>query len=181
MVNQHLVEVSHAKKWWLLTCCLFVIIGLCIALHYFVGPEDNLTLSCQANLHGKDVDRDLKVAVVIKVVGKAVTLSYHFFESGVENHAMILTGKVEKLDLASMIFKMRLKHGQVVSNLSQQSFSNHMKSVINSSRLAITNGSPLSLDIHLLEIDEKQNYAIIQFDPDDGLWGCDLKDNKLTF
>ena len=181
MVNQHLRSMSHAKKLWLLSCCLFVIIGLCITLHFFFGPEDNLTLSCRADLHCKDVVRDVKVAVVIKIVGKAVTLSYQSFESGLENHAIILTGKAEKLDLASMTYKMKLNHGQIISNLSQQSFSNHMKTVIESSRLALTNGSPLSLDIHLLEIDEQQNYAIIQFTPDDGLWGCDLKDNKLTF
>ncbi|MEC4728215.1 hypothetical protein HWQ46_22010 [Shewanella sp. D64] len=162
-------------------CSLLVIISICIGLHYFVGPEENLTFSCQANLHGKDVDRVNKVEVVIKVVGEAVSLMYRFIESGGEINSIILSGKIDKLDLASLTFKLKLEHGQIISNLTQKSFSNHMAAVIDSSRLAITSVSPLLLDIQLIEIDEMQNYAIIQFAPDDGLWGCDLKDNKLTF
>lgn len=181
MVNQRLKTMSYVKKVWLLLCSLLVIIGLCIGLHYFVGPEDNLTLSCQASLHGRDVDRVIKVDVVIKVVGKAVTLKYRSLEPGGEVNSIILSGKIDKLDLASLTFKLKLEHGQIISNLAQKTFSNHMTAVIDSSRLAITNASPLLLDIQLIEIDEMQSYAIIQFAPDDGLWGCDLKDNKLTF
>ena len=181
MVNQHLKSMNYAKKVWLLVCSLFVIIGICIGLHFFFGPEDNMSLSCRADLHGKGVKRDVKVAIDIKIVGEEVTLKYRSFESGTDNHSMIMKGKLEKLDLTSMTFKLKLEKGQVVSNLLQDSFSNHMKSVIDSSRLAMANRGPLSLDIHLLEIDEKQHYAIVQFSPDDGLWGCDIKDNKLTF
>jgi hypothetical protein len=181
VVNQHLKSMSYAKKIWLLICSLLVIIGICVGLHYFVGPEDNLTLLCRADLYTKDAERDVKVGVDIKVAGDVVTLKYRSFESGGEMSSMILSGKVDQFDLTSMTFKLKLDQGQVVSSLSKKSFSNHMKTVIDSSRLAITNGSPLSLEIHLLEIDEKQDYAIIQFSPDDGLWGCDLKVDKLAF
>lgn len=173
--------MSFAKKVWLLLCSLLVIVGICVGLHYFVGPEDNLTLVCRSDLYSEDIERDIKVGVDIKVAGELVTLTYRSFESGSNNNAMILTGKIEQFDLTSMTFKLKLEQGQVISNLSQKSFSGHMKTVIDSSRLAITNGSPLMLEIHLLEIDEKQHYAIVQFSPDDGLWGCDIKDNKLTF
>lgn len=180
-MNKSLQFFCFGKKVWFLVFALLVIVGLCIGLHYFFVPEENVSLSCRANLYSEDINRDLDVGLEIEAKGELVTLKYRFFESGLEKSSMILSGKVSKLDLSSMSLKLELNNGQVISNLAQARLSKHMKTIIDASRLAITNGTPLTLGINLVELDEKDNYAIIQFLPDDGLWGCHLKLHKLAF
>ncbi|MBW8183014.1 hypothetical protein [Shewanella nanhaiensis] len=180
-MNRYRHLFCNGKKFWILLSSLIAIVGLCAALHLLFVPEDNVSLSCSADLYSKKPNRDLSLGLEIETRGELVTLKYRFFKSGIEKNSMILSGKVSKLDLTSMSLKLELDSGQVISNLAQKGLSKHMNTIVDASRLAITNGTPLTLGIHLLELDEKNNYAIIQFTPDDGIWGCDLKIHKLPF
>ncbi len=152
-----------------------MIICFCLGLNYYVMNGENLTASCRANLYDAIENRLTDVVVDISTKGKEVELQYRFLEQEIEQSSIIMRGTLLKLDLDTMTYRLALQSGELLSNIMPPRFPEQMSRLIEYTRAA-PGPSPTSipLNIHVLDMNAVQGNAVIQFQPGNGIWACEL-------
>ncbi|BAJ00691.1 hypothetical protein [Shewanella violacea] len=160
---------------WHISLVLFGILLVILFLHAYALNSAGINLTCRGNAFAANPADDLSLELKVKSKDKKVTLNYSFISKGLNLGGMEFRGRLDKLEVASMTYKLNIDEGDFRLNFGHKVLPSYMESFIDSASNALANSHSVKLDIHVLDMDTSNNYTAIQFIPGNSIWICELE------
>lgn len=166
---------KYGLKTWPILFSLLTVVILVFSLHYFQLSDDGIDLVCTGNSYGEDTSEDLDLKLSLETKSKQFSLNYQFYRKDKPLGTIIFSGVLESLDVASMTYKFVIDAGEFQLSFGQKAIPSHMSSIIDSAKRALEHSKTANLNLQIIEMNSAEGYAVIQFDPGNGIWICDLQ------
>ncbi|MCL1051891.1 hypothetical protein L2755_20005 [Shewanella abyssi] len=158
---------------------LIFILGLCMALDYFVEPNDDVSLICHADVYEAKDSRFSTGGLKLDInrVGNQIEFQIVFIKQGTEQAHVTTLGELTEVSSPILTYKIDLqdaylKHGVFLNKISQ-----HMDEMVGSVQKLIDNdensGKPFYIKV--LEMDKSLGFVTIQFNERNALWVCEIQ------
>ncbi|AQS37787.1 hypothetical protein Sps_02635 [Shewanella psychrophila] len=161
------------KAWPILFSLLAVVI-LVFGLHYYHLSEDGIDLVCTGSSYGEDASDDLDLTLTLETKAKLVTLNYQFYRKDSPLGKITFRGVLDTLDVANLTYRFLIDAGEFQLSFGQNAIPPHMSSIIDSAKWALEHSKIANLDLQIIEMNNAEGYAVIQFNPGNGIWICEL-------
>ncbi len=168
---------TYGSKLLSVLLSLVAVIILIFGLRYYHLSEKGIDLVCEGELYGEDASDDLKLTLFIETEGKNLSLNYQFFHNGYSLGKITFRGELDTIDVASMTYKFLIDGGKLQLGLDQEIIPPHIENLINTAKLALEYSKTENLDLQIINMNNNEGYAVIQFNPGNGIWICDLIDS----
>ncbi|MBE7214733.1 hypothetical protein MK852_13775 [Shewanella benthica] len=159
---------------WPILFCLLTVVILIFGVHYYHLSEDGIDLVCKGHSYGQDASDDLELLLTVETNAKQVILNYQFSREENPLGQITFRGVLDTLDVASMTYRLLIDEGELQLSFAQKTIPPHMSSIIDWAKQTLTYSKTASLHLHIIDMDSAKGYAVIQFNPGDGIWICDL-------
>lgn len=173
MANRALRNTFGFNTWPILLS-VFTAAILISGFHYYQLSEDGINLVCEGNSYGEDAADDLGLLLSLETKDQQVSLDYQFFRQGKLLGKIAFRGTLDTLDVASMTYRWLINDGDFQLSFGQKAIPTHMASIIDAAKRALEHSKAANLDLHIIDMDSAKGYAVIQFNPGNGIWICDL-------
>ncbi|WP_076416159.1 hypothetical protein [Shewanella sp. UCD-KL12] len=154
--------------------CIFTAVILISGFHYYQLSEDGINMVCEGNSYGEDTNDDLDLRLSLKTKNKLVSLNYQFFRQEKLLGKITFRGALDTLDVATMTYRWMIDEGDFQLSFGQKAMPTHMASIIEVAKQALEQAKVASLDMHIIDMDSAKGYAVVQFNPGNGIWICNL-------
>ncbi|QFU21466.1 hypothetical protein FM038_004420 [Shewanella eurypsychrophilus] len=165
---------TYGFNTWPILLSLFTAAILISGFHYYQLSEDGIDLVCEGSSYGEDAADDLDLLLSLETESQLVSLDYQFFRQDKLLGKITFRGTFDTLDVASMTYKLLISEGDFQIGFGQKSIPAHMASIIDGAKRGLEHSKTASLDLHIIDMDSGKGYAVIQFNPGNGIWICDL-------
>ena len=173
-----MVDFSQRNKYglqvWQILFCLLTVVILIFGVHYYHLSEDGIDLVCKGHSYGEDASDDLELLLTVETNAKQVSLNYQFSREDNPLGQITFRGVLDTLDVASMTYRLLIDEGELQLSFGQKAIPPHMSSIIDSAKQVFAYSTTASLHLHIIDMDSAKGYAVIQFNPGDDIWICDL-------
>jgi len=154
--------------------CIFTGVILISGFHYYQLSEGGINMVCEGNSYGDDTSDDLDLQLSLKTQNQQVSLNYQFFRQEKLLGKITFRGTLDTLDVATMTYRWMIDEGDFQLSFGQKAIPTHMASIIDSAKQALEQAKVASLDLHIIDMDSAKGYAVVQLNPDNGIWICNL-------
>lgn len=159
---------------------LIIILGLCMALDYFVEPTDDVKLICHSNsynleYYGKQ-DRGLRFE--IERINSDVKMHMVYLKNNKDVVTLSSEGQLLKVSAPVLTYEVQLDAAKLTRNLLDTNLSPHMQETVGILKKIISDdiiSEGKAFHIKVLEMDKTTGFVTIQVSERNGLWACEIQ------
>ncbi|MCF1428973.1 MAG: hypothetical protein LPD71_11200 [Shewanella sp.] len=165
-------------KVWPLAVMMVTILLVVLGLHSVANKKEDWNLSCDGTFYEPDKQDETPRTVKLTFVsqdGHAV-IGYDYFRDDHFQGGIRLFGKIVGFEVSSLSLHVRVTKGEVLSDISKLELPSYLQKILdeNMNFLSRLNEGML-FTLKMSEMDLKQGYAILNFDPGNNIWACKVK------
>ena len=159
---------------------LIFILGLCMALDYFVEPNEDVKLVCSSNRYDHDHHGSQHAGLRFEIerVGSAVKLQMTYLNDDKDLVTVSGTGTLVEVSAPVLTYKVLLDSAALKSDLLQEVYDPHMLETVRLVKKSITSGAAgqgEAFYIKVLEMDKTTGFVTIQLSERNALWACKIQ------
>ncbi|MGI2257915.1 hypothetical protein [Shewanella sp. GXUN23E] len=165
-------------KVWPLAVMMITILLVVLGLHGIADKKEDWNLSCDGTLYKPDKQDEMPRKVKLTVVsenGHAV-IGYDYFLDGHFQGGIRMSGEIVGFEVSSLSLHVRVTKGEVLSDISKLELPPYLQKILdeNINFLSKLNEGML-FTLKMSEMDLKQGFAILNVDPGNNIWACNVK------
>ncbi|MGL5359072.1 MAG: hypothetical protein ACRDBI_05045 [Shewanella sp.] len=179
MIKLHLITAGLKRiRLWHCLAAVFSGTILFLLLNDDIGGEDNLDLSCYAELYASPfvVDESLTfnqtLTLDINLEGDTIKLAYHFGDRGKNLASIVYHGESLAFEAGTMTYKLEVDTASVKMDLLQVDLPEPIKDAVNKSRGVLVNYGVINFDMQIVDFDTINGFTLVKFKPSGSLWAC---------
>ncbi len=159
---------------------LIFILGLCMALDYFVEPNEDVKLLCSSNSYDHDHHGSQHAGLRFEIerVGSAVKLQMTYLNDDKDLVTVSGTGTLVEVSAPVLTYKVLLDSAALKSDLLQAVYEPHMQETVRLVKKSINKGAAgkgEAFYIKVLEMDKTTGFVTIQLSERNALWACKIQ------
>lgn len=157
---------------------LIFILGLCMALDYFVEPNEDVKLVCSSNSYDHHGSQHAGLRFEIERVGSAVKLQMTYLNDDKDLVTVSGTGTLVEVSAPVLTYKVLLDSAVLKSDLLQTVYEPHMQETVRLMKKSINKGAAgkgEAFYIKVLEMDKTTGFVTIQLSERNALWACKIQ------
>ena len=159
---------------------LIFILGLCMALDYFVEPNEDVKLVCSSNSydHNHNGSQHAGLRFEIERIGSAVELKMTYLNQQKDIVAVSGVGTLVEVSAPVLTYEVQLDSAALKSDLLQEVDEPHMQETVRFVKKSITSGAAgkgEAFYIKVLEMDKTTGFVTIQLNERNALWACKIQ------
>lgn len=158
---------------------LIFILGLCMALDYFVEPNEDVKLVCPSASYDHNLSRlqHSGLRFEIERIGSSVELKMTYLNDHKDLVSVSGIGTLVEISAPVLTYEVQLDSAALKSDLQQEVYEPHMQETVQLVKKSITNGAAgqgEAFYIKVLEMDKTTGFVTIQLNERNALWACKI-------
>ncbi|MGL6123166.1 MAG: hypothetical protein ACRC1W_09135, partial [Shewanella sp.] len=143
-----------------------------------IGGEDNLDLSCYAELYSSPFVGDhssifnQSLTLDINLHDEGVKLAYHYGFDGKKMASIVYHGQSVAFEIGTMTYKLELEEANVKLDLLQVGLPEPIRVAVDKSRAALVADGVIGFDMQIVDFDTINDFTLLRFKPSGTLWAC---------
>lgn len=159
---------------------LIFILGLCMALDYFVEPNEDVKLVCASDSydHSQTGEQHTGLRFEIESIDSNVKLKMTYLNDDKDIVAVSGIGTLVEVSAPVLTYEVQLDSAALKSDLLQEVDQPHMQETVRLVKRSITSGAEgkgKAFYIKVLEMDKTTGFVTIQVNERNALWACKIQ------